>query len=91
MLIAYDPMSDILSITLQAAPAAQTQQQGTVTVGFDAAGEPVSVSIPEASTRLWKDGGQISVSLPEKTTVVTQTTVAQPGLTEQIIERRTAL
>lgn len=91
MLIAYDPMSDILSITLQSAPASQTQQQGTLSVSFDAAGQPVSVSVPDASTLLWEKGGQISVLLPEKTTVVKETTVAQPGITEQVVERRTTL
>jgi len=105
MLIAYDPMNDVLSITLQAAPAVQTQQQGTVNIGFDAAGEAVAVSISEASTLLWENGGQVSVLLPEKTTVVTETTVSpatespatespagQPGVAgRQVVERRTAI
>ena len=91
MLIAYDPMDDVLSITLQSAPAAQTQQQGTIAVSLSAAGEPISVAIPNASTLLWENGGQVSVLLPEKTTVVTQTTVAQPGVTEQVVERRTTI
>ena len=92
MLIAYDPMTDVLSITLQAAPAAQTQVQGTISVGFDAAGAPVSVAIPEASSALWQNGGQLNVLLPEPAaTVVTQTTVSQPGLTEQVVEKRIAL
>jgi len=91
MLIAYDRMNDVLSVTLQATPATQTQQQGNLSVGFDAAGQPVSVSVPNASTLLWENGGQISVLLPEKTTVVTETTVAQPGITEQVVERRTTL
>lgn len=86
MLIAYDPMSDVLSITLQAAPAAQTQTQGTIAVGFDAGGAPVSVAVPNASTLLWENGGQVSVLLPEAQTVVTETTVAQP-----VVERRTTL
>ncbi len=92
MLIAYDPMSDVLSITLQAAPAAQTQVQGTITVGFDATGAPVSVSIPEASSALWENGGQLNVLLPEPAaTVITETTVSQPGLTQQVVEKRTAI
>lgn len=92
MLIAYDPMTDVLSITLQAAPAAQTQTQGTVAVGFDAAGAPVSVSIPNASSVLWENGGQISVALPEPAqTVVTETTVSQPVVSQQVVERRTTL
>ncbi len=80
MLIAYDPMSDVLNITMQAAPAAQTQQQGTVSVSFDATGAPVSVSIPDASTLLFQNGGQVNVMLPEATTVVTETIVTQPRL-----------
>jgi hypothetical protein len=85
-------MSDVLSITLHAAPATQTQTQGTIVVGFDAAGAPVSVSIPEASSALWENGGQLNVALPEPAaTVVTQTTVSQPGLSEQVVEKRTVL
>jgi uncharacterized protein YuzE len=92
MLIAYDPMSDVLSITLQAAPAAQTQTQGTIAVGLDAAGAPVSVSIPEASSALWENGGQLNVTLPEPSaTVVTETVVSQPGLTQQVVEKRTVV
>ncbi len=92
MLIAYDPMSDVLSITLHAAPAAQMQVQGTISVGFDAAGTPISVSIPEASSALWENGGQLNVMLPEPVaTVVTETVVSQPVVTEQIVEKRTVL
>ena len=61
MLIAYEPNSDVLTITLHAAPVAQSQVQGTVTVGFDAAGTPVSIAIPNASTLLWENGGQVQV------------------------------
>ena len=64
MLITYEPNSDILSIAVAAAPVAQTQMQGTVSVGFDAAGGVVSVSIPEASNLLWERGGQVNVMLP---------------------------
>ncbi len=70
MLISYEPMSDILSITFQGVPVAQTQMQGTVRVGFDATGAVVSVAIPEASSVLWEHGGQVNVMLPETQTVV---------------------
>ena len=53
MLISYEPNSDVLTITLQAVPVAQTQMQGTVTVGFDAAGGVTSIAIPDASSVLW--------------------------------------
>jgi len=66
MLISYEPLADVLTITFQAGIAAQTQQQGTVSVSLDAAGEPVSIAVPNASTLLWENGGQISVMLPEK-------------------------
>jgi hypothetical protein len=79
MLISYEPMSDVLSITFSATPVAQSQLQGTVTVGFDAAGSAVSVAVPEASTLLWEKGGQINVMLPQKETVV---------VTEQVVERQ---
>lgn len=79
MLISYEPLSDVLSITFSAAPVAQSQVQGTVSVGFDAAGSAVSVSVPEASTLLWENGGQINVMLPQKETVV---------VTEQVVERQ---
>lgn len=79
MLISYEPMSDVLSITFKAAPAAQTQMQGTVQVGFDATGAVVSVAIPEASSLLWEHGGQVNVMVPETQTVV---------VTEQVVERR---
>ncbi|MDQ3814662.1 MAG: DUF2283 domain-containing protein, partial [Armatimonadota bacterium] len=61
MLISYEPMSDVLTITVKAAPVAQTQMQGTVQVGFDAAGAIVSVAVPEASSVLWQHGGQVNV------------------------------
>ena len=79
MLISYEPMSDVLSITFSAAPVAQSQVQGTVTVGFDAAGSAVMVSVPEASSLLWEKGGQINVLLPEKETLV---------VTEQVVARQ---
>ena len=80
MLISYDPMSDILTVTHRASPVAQTQMQGTVTVGFDAAGSLVSVSIPEASSVLWERGGQVNIMLPETQTVVTQVVERRPTL-----------
>lgn len=65
MLVSYDPMSDVLSITLGAAPIAATQMQGTVRAGFDAAGSLVSIAIPEASSVLWEHGGQVNIAAPE--------------------------
>lgn len=83
MLISYEPVADVLTITLQAGPQAQTQVQGTVTVGFDAAGQMSSVSIPEASTVLWEHGGQVSVVTPVSAPV-TATTVVE---TTRVVER----
>jgi YD repeat-containing protein len=82
MLITYEPMSDVLTITMQAAPVASTQVQGTVSVGFDAAGAVTSISIPDASSVLWENGGQVNVMLPTQvpaanTTVVERTIVEQ--------------
>ncbi len=65
MTISYEPMSDVLTIMIAAAPVAQTQLQGTVSVGFDINGSPVSVAVPQASTLLWENGGQVSVLLPQ--------------------------
>lgn len=85
MLISYEPNSDVLSLTLQANPVAQTQVQGTVTVGFDAAGQVVSVAIPEASSLLWERGGQVNVMLPVAAPApTTATTVVE---TTRVIER----
>jgi YD repeat-containing protein len=78
MLINYDPMSDVLSITMQGAPATQTQTQGTVSVGFDGAGNVASIAIPNASSVLWENGGQVSVALPP----------AAPAVVETVVERR---
>lgn len=83
MLISYEPNSDILSITLQAVSAAQTQVQGTVSVSFDAAGNPVSIAIPDASTVLWEHGGQVNVMLPTLPPA-TATTVVE---TTRVVER----
>ena len=80
MLISYEPLADVLTITLQSGLAAQTQQQGTVAVSLDAAGEPVSVAIPNASTVLWENGGQVNVMLPER--------VAAPVIVEEVVQRR---
>lgn len=66
MLISYEPNSDVLSITFKAAPAVQSQSQGGATVGFDALGAVVSVSVAEASTLLWERGGQVNVLLPNE-------------------------
>ena len=75
MLISYEPNSDVLTITMNAVPVAQTQLQGTVSLSVDATGAPVSVSVPNASTTLWEHGGQINVMLPQ--TQTTQTVVTQ--------------
>ncbi len=77
MLIAYEPNSDVLTITLAAAPVAQNQLQGSCTVGFDATGRPVSIAIPDASTLLWERGGQVQIALPEVATVVETTIVTE--------------
>ena len=66
MLISYEPNSDVLTITFGAAPVAQTQPQGASTVGFDAAGQVVAVTIPNASSALWEQGGQVQVLLPQR-------------------------
>lgn len=84
MLISYEPNSDVLSITLQAGPVAQTQVQGTVTVGYDAAGQMTSVSIPEASTVLWEHGGQINVVAPQPVPVATPTVVERTVTTRVV-------
>lgn len=86
MLIAYEPNSDVLTITMKAAPVAQSQMQGTLTVGFDAAGGLVSVAIPEASSLLWEHGGQVSVMLPVVPVVpaAPATTVVE---TTRVVER----
>jgi uncharacterized protein YuzE len=76
MLISYEPNSDVLTITVQATPVAQTQLQGTVSVGFDATGNVTTVAIPDASSVLWEKGGQVNVMLPVAApeTVVVETT-----------------
>lgn len=78
MTIAYEPNSDVLTISTGAL-AAQTQVQGTVTVSFDANGAIASVVIPDASTALWEHGGQVQVAVP--------TTVTQTIVVERVIER----
>ncbi len=78
MIVSYEPMGDVLTITLEAAPVAQTQMQGTVSVGFDANGAPVSVAIPQASSLLWEHGGQVSVMMPQTTQTVVTQVVEQP-------------
>ena len=79
MLVSYEPMSDVLSITFSSAAVAQTQVQGTVRVSYDAAGGVVSVSIPSASSVLWENGGQVNVISPVSapTTVVETTRVVE--------------
>lgn len=74
MLISYEPNSDVLTITLNAGAVAAQQVQGTATIGLDAAGAPLSIAIPDASTTLWEHGGQVSVMLPQATATVVETT-----------------
>ena len=82
MLISYEPNSDVLTITLNAGAVASQQLQGTATVGLDATGAPLSVSIPDASTTLWEHGGQVNVMLPQvMATVVETTTVVERPVT----------
>ena len=76
MLIAYEPNGDVLTITVAAAPPAQTQMQGTVSVGFDATGNVVSVAVPNASSVLWEHGGQVAVMLPQAAPAVVVAPVA---------------
>ncbi len=47
MLIAYEPNSDVLTITLAAGVATQSQAQGLATVNFDANGAVSSIVVPE--------------------------------------------
>jgi uncharacterized protein YuzE len=75
MLISYDPMSDVLSITVHNNVATQSQTQGTVSVSLDATGAPVSVTIPNASSVLWENGGVVNVLLPQPTPTVMETVV----------------
>lgn len=72
MLISYEPVSDVLTVTFSAGVAVQTQVQGTVQVNYDAAGAVSSVRVPDASTVLWENGGQVNVVLPETTVTVTE-------------------
>lgn len=90
MLISYEPMSDVLSITLEAAPVAQTQQQGTVLVSFDATARPVAVAIPNASSLLWEHGGQISVMLPQ-TAPVAVASVAPVAPAPTVVQETTTV
>ncbi len=66
MLISYEPNTDVLTLTFGAAPIAQTQPQGASMVAFDALGQVVSVTIPNASSALWENGGQVQVLLPQR-------------------------
>jgi uncharacterized protein YuzE len=79
MLIAYEPNSDVLTITLAAGVAVQSQVQGLAQVNYDADGAVSSIQIADASTVLFENGGQINVALPDTETVVvtevTRTTV----------------
>ncbi len=78
MLIAYEPNGDVLTITVAAAPPAQTQMQGAVSVGFDATGNVVSVAVPNASSVLWEHGGQVAVMLPQVAPVVVAPVAVAP-------------
>ena len=79
MLISYEPVSDILTITVSAGVPVQAQMQGVAKVSFDAGGAVSSVEVPNASTILFENGGQVSIALPQTqkvvVTEVTQTTV----------------
>lgn len=77
MLIAYEPNTDVLTVTVNSAPVVQSQPQGAATVGFDAAGAVVSIAVASASTVLFEHGGQVQVTLPQVETVV---------VTERVIE-----
>ena len=70
MLIAYEPNSDVLTITFTAGVAVQSQAQGLATVHFDANGAVSSIVVPNASTVLFENGGQIDVALPTPQKVV---------------------
>lgn len=70
MLIAYEPVSDVLTITLTAGVPVQAQMQGTAKVNFDANGAASSIEVPNASTILWENGGQVTIALPETEKVV---------------------
>ena len=74
MLISYEPNFDVLTITLNAGAVASQQVQGTATVGLNAVGAPLSISIPNASTTLWEHGGQVNVMLPQPTATFVETT-----------------
>lgn len=85
MLIAYEPVSDVLTITLTAGVPVQAQMQGTAKVNFDANGAASSIEVPNASTILWENGGQVTIALPvsappataQVTTVVETTRVVE--------------
>jgi YD repeat-containing protein len=64
ILISHEPNADTLTITFTAAPVAQVQPQGTATVSFDAVGQVVAITIADASSVLWQNGGQVQVLLP---------------------------
>jgi uncharacterized protein YuzE len=85
MLIAYEPVSDVLTITLSVSVPVQAQMQGTAKVNYDANGAVSTVEIPNASTVLWENGGQVTIALPvsappataQVTTVVETTRVVE--------------
>jgi len=66
MLISYEPNSDVLTLTFNASPVASVQQQGLATVSLDALGQVISVAIPNASSALWENGGQVQVLVPQR-------------------------
>lgn len=70
MLITYEPVSDVLTITLFASVPVQAQMQGTAKVNFDANGAASSIEVLNASTVLWENGGQVTIALPETEKVV---------------------
>ena len=70
MLISYEPVSDVLTITLSAGVPVQAQMQGTAKVNYDANGAASSIEVPNASTLLWENGGQVTIALPQTEQVV---------------------
>ena len=70
MLISYEPVGDVLTVTLSTGVPVQAQMQGLTKVNYDAAGAVSSVEVPNASTVLWENGGQVTIALPQTEQVV---------------------
>lgn len=80
MLIAYEPNSDVLTVTVASSPVVQSQLQGAASVGYNSLGDVVSVTVANASTVLFENGGQVQVELPPVETVVVTETVVENRL-----------